>query len=392
MENRLGRVSKHRFSPESSRRSNLSRCVFTGLGRGRPEIIVFAGISTAVLLLSLAANSALALPKDKVIAEVTLGGDTTPTSVVVSPNNDWVYVACMGGGIAVIDAKTNQLKTTFTIANGAYGVAVSPSGGLLAATSNDTNAGLYFINTATGKVTDILSTFAGFFLTFAQRGTELYAADDVSGKVGVFDTKNGVEQSAISVGGTYAIQPVVSPDQKQVYVSVGGGGASYVSVIETTTKAVAYTLQPAQFDGPKGLAINHLGTRLYVTQSDEFNASGAETRGVVVINTATRAVVKTVSVTAPDANQPNDWTSLGYPAVTRDGKYLYVPIDDYDLNGNPTSLGSTVAVINTGTGKVIDQIPVGNGPVQVAISPDGYRAYVTNSADNTVSVINVTGG
>ena len=131
--------------------------------------------------------------------------------------------------------------------------------------------------------------------------------------------------------------------------------------------------------------------RLYVTQVDQFNASGVETPGVVAIDIQTRAVATTISVTAANANKPNDSTTLFYPAITPDGKYLYVPVHDY---GTGTyHYGNTVAVISTeGTGKTIDQIPVGNGPVQVAIAPNGFRAYVTNSVDNTVSVINITGG
>jgi len=45
-----------------------------------------------------------------------------------------------------------------------------------------------------------------------------------------------------------------------------------------------------------------------------------------------------------------------------------------------------VSVINTDT-NAITTIPVGSGPVGVAVSPDGSLLYVTNAWDNTVSVI-----
>ncbi|WP_150655397.1 hypothetical protein [Pseudomonas fluorescens] len=35
-------------------------------------------------------------------------------------------------------------------------------------------------------------------------------------------------------------------------------------------------------------------------------------------------------------------------------------------------------------------IPVGNGPAGIAVSPDGTRAYVSNQGSNTVSVIDTT--
>ncbi|MDP8961293.1 MAG: hypothetical protein M3N32_06750 [Actinomycetota bacterium] len=44
-----------------------------------------------------------------------------------------------------------------------------------------------------------------------------------------------------------------------------------------------------------------------------------------------------------------------------------------------TNIGSdTVSVINTATEKVVATIPVGQYPADVAITPDGSHAYVTN--------------
>ncbi|WP_263399218.1 YncE family protein [Streptomyces venezuelae] len=37
----------------------------------------------------------------------------------------------------------------------------------------------------------------------------------------------------------------------------------------------------------------------------------------------------------------------------------------------------TVSVVDTGTGMVVDSVPVGDGPDSVAVSPDGSRVYVT---------------
>jgi YVTN family beta-propeller protein len=50
--------------------------------------------------------------------------------------------------------------------------------------------------------------------------------------------------------------------------------------------------------------------------------------------------------------------------------------------------GNTVAVIDTRTQRVDGPpIPVGNGPVGVAVHPDGSRVYVANNVSGTVSVI-----
>tara|TARA_B100000315_G_scaffold259845_1_gene317615 strand:- start:1705 stop:1902 length:198 start_codon:yes stop_codon:yes gene_type:complete len=35
-------------------------------------------------------------------------------------------------------------------------------------------------------------------------------------------------------------------------------------------------------------------------------------------------------------------------------------------------------------------IPVGDGPWNIAITPDGTRAYVTNRDDNTISILDLS--
>jgi YVTN family beta-propeller protein len=48
---------------------------------------------------------------------------------------------------------------------------------------------------------------------------------------------------------------------------------------------------------------------------------------------------------------------------------------------------NTVSVIDTGTNTVVGTIAVGSGPCGAAVTPDGGKVYVANSVDNTVSVI-----
>ena len=52
------------------------------------------------------------------------------------------------------------------------------------------------------------------------------------------------------------------------------------------------------------------------------------------------------------------------------------------------SWDNTVSVINTTTNTVIATIPVGNFPYGATVTPDGTKVYVTNYNGNTVSVIN----
>jgi YVTN family beta-propeller protein/autotransporter-associated beta strand protein len=87
---------------------------------------------------------------------------------------------------------------------------------------------------------------------------------------------------------------------------------------------------------------------------------------VSVINTGTNAVVTTINV----------GTSPTGIAVSPDGTRAYV-----------TQTGNNVSVIDTTTNTVVTTLTGFNAPAGVAFSPDGTRVYVTNVSGNNVSVI-----
>ncbi len=64
---------------------------------------------------------------------------------------------------------------------------------------------------------------------------------------------------------------------------------------------------------------------------------------------------------------------------TPDGSKAYV------TNSGPTP--GTVSVINTGTNQITKTITVGSAPTGVDLSPDGQHLYVTNQNDGTLSII-----
>lgn len=53
------------------------------------------------------------------------------------------------------------------------------------------------------------------------------------------------------------------------------------------------------------------------------------------------------------------------------------------------SASNSVSIFDTATNASLGQIPVGVGPSDIAISPGGARAYVTNTGADTVSVIDI---
>ncbi len=138
-----------------------------------------------------------------------------------------------------------------------------------------------------------------------------------------------------------------------------GSNSNTVSVINTATGAVVKTItvgsqpsavavSPASTSSPRGLA--------YVTN----RASGT----VSVINTANNTVVGTAIGVG---SSPQDVAVAHTPTVTR----VYVA----------NSGSNNVSVINTGNSNQVTTIDLGLGnssPTAVAVSADGTRAYVAH--------------
>ncbi len=134
----------------------------------------------------------------------------------------------------------------------------------------------------------------------------------------------------------------------QTVAYVTNTGSNTVSVIDNSTKAVTATIPVG--NNPVGVAFSPDGARAYVTNAADGTVS--------VIDTGGNAVTATIPVT-PASN-----SALGLPAITPDGKSLYVP----DLNNG-------LFVVSTATNSVVATLP-GTPGIAVAISPDGTRAYV----------------
>ncbi|MBQ0984984.1 Ig-like domain repeat protein [Streptomyces sp. F63] len=140
---------------------------------------------------------------------------------------------------------------------------------------------------------------------------------------------------------------------------VANNAANTVSVIDTATDTVVVPAIPVG-EWPYDVAVAPNG-KAYVTNSSAGTVS--------VIDTATDQVLTTVA--AGD-----------FPAgAAAAGDKVYTVL----------SAGNAVAVIDTVTDQVADEIPVGENPIAVAVAPNG-KAYVTNSGDGTVSVIDAATG
>jgi YVTN family beta-propeller protein len=135
-----------------------------------------------------------------------------------------------------------------------------------------------------------------------------------------------------------------------------------VGVIDGATNTVVKTIPVG--GAPVHLAFSPDATRLYAGLGSQ---NPAETK-LVVIDVGTNSVLDMVPVPF----------SPGSMVITPDGSHAWV-IKDNNTN--------SVALVNLTTKLIEADVATGNFPIEVNISPDGTRLYVSNNSASNVSVI-----
>jgi molecular chaperone DnaK len=168
-----------------------------------------------------------------------------------------------------------------------------------------------------------------------------------------------------------AVGPTIPVGKTPVFIAVSQNGrqayvanrdAQVVTVVDTTIDQVTATI-PIAGGPPQFLAFAPSGRTLYVTIFNDQKTI----HEIAVVDTRSNTVVATV----PQEARPF------LPAVSPDGKMLYVP--NHDI--------ASVSVVSTKENKEIAKINVPPNPHWVAFSRDGRRAYTANHESNVISVI-----
>jgi len=208
-------------------------------------------------------------------------------------------------------------------------------------------------------------------LALSPDNSRLYATSSNNNTVTVIDTATNLQIASIAVG-TGPRDIVLNPAGTRAYTSdfnqaQCNGPVGPISIIDTTTNTLVTNLNTTVV-APLGVAINPAGTRVFV-------AGGCQ--DISVVDTATNTVVATY-----------DTGNIGFgvfrPAVTPDGTRLYAPI--YGVAGADKT---EVQVFDTSTGSRVATITVGTRPQGVTIHPTLSRAYVANTG-GTLSVIDTS--
>lgn len=288
------------------------------------------------------------------------------------------YVANSGSNtVSVIDTSTNKVTATIPVGNSPVGVVFSPDGAR-AYVTNGADGTVSVIDTGGNTVTATIpvepASNASLGLpAITPDGKSLYAPDLFNG---LFVVKTATNNVAATIPGARGIAVAISPDGTRAYVQTGGSSVTGVPVIDTATNAVITTISPVDGVFGIGIADTPNGLTLYI--------AGGETQDVSAIATSSNTVTATIPFT-------------GLPegiAVTPDGSRAYVSSIQL-ISGSATSVGIIDTAANTleATSIAVGSSGSSDGAILcpcLAITPDGALVYVTNNGDSTVSVIDTS--
>ena len=297
-----------------------------------------------------------------------------------------------GDTIHIIDPATNKVVAKIDGMEATHGIAAAPDGSRIYISEEGHNT-VTVIDGKTLKVTKTIPLSGNPNLVdITPDGRYLYVAialsyDDVSelprvkanatGGVDVIDTQTLTDIKTIAMkGGVHDLN--VTPDGKYVIVgNARGGKANVMTVVDTKTNDVAWTMPMDPSPSPMAVSKKPDGS------TDKIYAQDGSLNGFHVVDFATRKIIGTVKL--PDiTDRPQ--VPYGPPAashgimVTPDQKILLVnsrmnsALYAYSL---PDLKPMGVALLG------------GKGAGWMSITPDGKTVYVANEHTNDTSAVDI---
>jgi VCBS repeat-containing protein/YVTN family beta-propeller protein len=293
------------------------------------------------------------LPTNSPIATVSVGQG--PSVVVVSQDQHFAYVANTDDdSVTVLNASTNEVVTTFNgVGDRPVALALNSNGTVLYV-ANAGDSAVVPVDTATGAVGDPIQLDGeptGMVITADDKFVITANANDT---LTIIDLATGTTTPII-------VDPIgldVSDDGRFIYAANPDEGA--LTIIDRGPSG-GFVNVPVGV-GPYGVVATPSGDRIYVTLTDEDR--------VAVIDTTNDNSVTYVSV----GDQPRGID------IAPDGKVYVADFGD-----------DNVAIIDTTNDNAVTYVSVGDGPHDVTVSPDGTEATITNSLDNSVTVLLLVG-
>jgi YVTN family beta-propeller protein len=297
-----------------------------------------------------------------------------------------------GDVIHIIDPATNKVVGKIEGVEAIHGLAVAPDGSRIYV-SEEANNTLMVIDGKTLKTTKIIPLSGNPNLVdITPDGKFLYVAialtyDDLSefprvkanptGGVDVIDTQSLQKVKTIAMkGGVHDLN--VTPDGKYVIVgNARGGKANVMTVVDTKTNDIAWTMPMDPAPSPMAVSKNPDGsTRTIFAQNGRDN-------GFQVVDFATRKITNTIKLPNLTDNAQNQF---GPPAASHG---LMVTPDQKTLLVN-SRFNSAVYSYSLPDLKYLGVATLGGkGAGWLSITADGKTAYIANEHTNDVSVVDI---
>jgi YVTN family beta-propeller protein len=308
-------------------------------------------------------------------------------TVSPTPEQTFAYVANTGSdNVSVIRTSDNTVVATIVVGDGPRGVAITPSAGRVYV-ANRASDNVSVIRTSDNTVTATIPV--GNHpqdIAVSPDGGRVYVMNAGDGSVSVIRTSDNTVAATIDAGDA-ASAIAITPDGTEIFVNnsvttvasppFGSVTIAYTSVFRTSDYTLRGALQWGFGQGPHDVAITPDGNRAYLPASSAF--SGASLRVVQTSNLSDGIVLPLTQSVLFSAEAV---------AITPNGGYAFVVRSGFAGFGGTCSPGG-VWIIPTATNTIEADVTVTCFPRDVAFTPDGARAYVTNTAQNGTGNVTV---
>lgn len=223
--------------------------------------------------------------------------------------------------------------------------------------ATDKKGGVAVIDAQNGNtLLKIAVPSVNFNAVFSPDGSEIWSASAThSGEMFVYDANNGTLKSQVTLGADPS-EVVFSKDGKYVFVALGE--SSFVYVINSQTKAIVKTIKVDAFP-----------TNVWAGIDDKIYVENKVARTINIIDTKTLTVVDYLDVAfTPGQIAYNQTLNELWVCQAGENKVAY-----FERKNNLWSLKGTIIT--------------GNDAHAITFTNDMKRAFVVNQKDNTVSII-----
>ncbi len=278
-----------------------------------------------------------------------------------------------GDDIHVIDPSTNTVVGLIGGIEVPHGLVISPDGTRIYVT-NESQVTLDVVDAKSFKVVKrIPLSGRPNNVDVSKDGKRVYVGiRQGAGAVDVIDTASLKNAKSVPVKGEIH-NVYVTPDGR--HVVAGSIAASTISVIDTATETLAWTLTLSAGIRPMAFTTNADGsTKEIVAQLSNYH-------GLAVVDFAARKEVRRVALPDVPGRHKETEGLQGSPshglAITPDGKILWATSKYYD----------SVVAFSLPEYRLLKTVPVGLHPDWLTVPPDGKNLYVAVAGDDVTVVV-----